>query len=162
MNLKEGTRRLALLVGVVGAVGGGYVSYAQFKVDLDQWAIHKRFQQLAASPVAQEARRSLEVACADRHADSQCGDQKYVPMSEVNSGGITTIYWGKRESLGGVNYQAEWIKTDDGGNLFSSTPSPSAWEFVKIALLPVCGFLIPWCAVRAIGWVGAGFIQSPK
>jgi hypothetical protein len=110
---------------------------------------------LAGSPVAQQARRSLEISCADGHTDNQCGDEQYVPMSEINSGGIKTIYWSK-------NYQVEWIKTDDGQNLFSTTPAPVAWEYLLIALFPILGFFIQWGAVRAIGWVATGFIQSSK
>ena len=93
MNLKEGTRRLALLLGAVGAIVGGVASYSELQTILKLRASHNRFEQLAASPVAQQARRSLEVVCADGHADNQCGDEQYVPMSEVNSGGIKTIYW---------------------------------------------------------------------
>jgi len=162
MNLREGTRRLALLLGVVGAIVGGFPAYRELQSVREQQASHNRFQLLAMSSVAQQARRSLEVACADGHADNQCGDESYVPMSEVNSGGITTIYWSRKESLGKISYQVEWIKTDDGDNLFSTTPSPSAWQWLKIVLLPVLGFLIPWGTLRAIGWVGAGFIQSSK
>jgi len=39
-----------------------------------------------------------------------------------------------------------------------TTPS-SAWEYLCIPLCPILGFLIPWGAVRAIGWVGAGFVK---
>ena len=36
MYLREGTRRLALLLGVVGAVGGCFVSYLEWQ-DLGGW-----------------------------------------------------------------------------------------------------------------------------
>ncbi len=161
MNLREGTRRLALLLGVGGAIVGGFASYSELQTDREQRASHNRFEQLAASPVAQQARRSLEIACADGHTDNQCGDEQYVPMSEVNSGGITTIYWNKKESLSKISYQVAWIKTDDGQNLFP-TSERSAWHDPLIALFPILGFFVPWGAVRAIGWVGAGFVASPK
>lgn len=105
MNLREGTRRLALLLGAVGAILGGFASYSELQTMLEQRASHNRFEQLAASPVVQRARESLELTCADGHADKQCGDERYVPMSEVNSGGIKTIYWNKHHSLGKINYQ---------------------------------------------------------
>lgn len=155
MNLKEGTRRLALLLGVAGAILGGFASYRELQSVLELRASHNRFEQLAASPIVQQARHSLEIACADGHASVQCGDKTYVPMSEVHSGGIETIYWSK-------DFQVEWIKTDDGQNLFSTTPAPSKWSYLLVALFPTLGFFIPWGAVRAIGWVGAGFVASPK
>jgi len=155
VNLREGTRRLALLLGAAGVILGGFASYSELQTILELRASHNRFEQLAASPVAQQARRSLEIACADGHADNQCGDGHFVPMSEFDSGEIKTIYWSK-------DYQVGWIKTEDGQNLFSTTPAPAAWEYLLVALLPVFGFLIPWGAVRAIAWVGAGFVTGPK
>ena len=87
MNLREGTRRLALLFGVVGAILGGVFSYAQLQSVMRQRADHRQFEQLAGSPVAQQARRSLEISCADGHTDNQCGDEQYVPMSRNRMGG---------------------------------------------------------------------------
>ena len=153
MNLREGTRRLALFLGVIGAMVGGVASYSELQDLREQQASHSRFEQLAASPVVQQARRSIETACAQNPSDKQCGDERYVPMSEFNSGGIKTIYWSK-------DYQVEWIKTDDGQNLFSTTPAPAVWEYLLVALFPILGFFIPWGAIRAIGWVVGGFVKS--
>ncbi len=152
MNLREGTRRLALLLGTAGTIVGGFASYSELQTIREQAETHNRFEQLAKSPAAQHALQTLKLACAQDPSDKQCGDEKYVPMSEVNSGGIKTIYWSK-------NYQLEWIKTEDGQDLFSTSPAPSKWEYLLLAILPVFGFLIPWGAVRAIGWVGAGFVK---
>ena len=58
MNLREGTRRLALLLGVVGAIAGGFASYSELLTVLEQWARHNRFEQLAASPFVQHAQES--------------------------------------------------------------------------------------------------------
>ena len=49
MNFKEGTRRLALLVGGLGAAAGGLGSYVELKSALQQKALHDRFERLAAS-----------------------------------------------------------------------------------------------------------------
>ena len=208
MNLKEGTRRLALLLGVVGAIAGGFVSYSELQNVREQQASHSRFEQLAASPVVQQARRSIETECAGNPSNKQitapnlaaqwkalnsqqrdeamsrmtpeqklklatalgyetgapsesapipassCGDAIHNPISEVNGDGIKTIYWDKA-------YQVGLIQTGDGQNLFP-TPAPSAWHDPLIALFPIFGFFIPWGAVRAIGWVGAGFVASAK
>jgi len=162
MSLKEGMRRLALLLGAVGAIFGGFASWSELQSIKEQRASHDRFEQLAASPVAQQARRSIDLACAKDPSDKQCGDANYNPMSEINSGGIKTIYWSKKNSLGKINYQAGLIQTDDGQNFISTTPAPSAWEYLLTALFPILGFFIAWGAVCAIGWVGAGFVASGK
>jgi len=154
MNLREGTRRLALLLGAVGAIAGGFASYSALQTIREQRASHNRFEQLAASPVIQQARRSIGTACAKDPSNKQCGDATHNPMSEVNSGGIETIYWNK-------DYQVGLIQTDDGQNLFPA-PAPSAWLYCLIVLFPIFGFLIPWGAVRSIRWVGTGFAERAK
>lgn len=155
MNLKEGTRRLALLLGVVGAIIGGFTSYSQLQSNKEQRASYTKFEKLAASPIVQQARRSIETACAHDSSNKECGDATYNPMSEVYSGGMKTIYWSK-------DYKVELIQTDDGENLFP-TPAPSAWTYLWVSLFWIVpGFFIPWGAVRAIGWVGAGFVTGSK
>ena len=161
MNLREGTRRLALLLGAVGAIVGAFASYSELQSIKEQRESHIKFVQLASSPVARDARDSLDIACADGHTDKQCGDEHYAAMSEVKSGEIKTIYWSKKDSFGKVNYQVSLIQTEDGQNLFP-TSVPSAWEYLLIGLFPIFGFFIPWGAVRAIGWVGAGFVASGR
>jgi len=74
--------------------------------------------------------------------------------SQVNKGGIMTINWGE-------NYAVASIETADGETL-SPTPAPAGWQYLLGALFPFLGFLIPWGAVRSIGWVLAGFVQPSK
>ena len=57
MNLKEGTRRLALLLGVVGAVLGGFASYLELQSVLNQREHHVKFELLANSDNAQKERK---------------------------------------------------------------------------------------------------------
>jgi len=42
MNLREGTRRLALLLGVVGTIFGGFASYMELQTVQNQRARHNR------------------------------------------------------------------------------------------------------------------------
>jgi len=49
-----------------------------------------------------------------------------------------------------------------GGETLHPTPTPRAWSYALIAIFPVLGFFVPWAAIRAIGWVLGGFIQSPR
>jgi hypothetical protein len=197
MNLREGTRRLALLLGALGAIVGGFASYMELQSVMDQRARHNKFEQLAASDVVKRERASEAVSVLrglteDRQKailarlspdlkrdilakltiltksppgpallppDAPPGSIPYQPMpadspSEPNRGGIKAIHWTN-------DIDVESIETEDGQALHP-TATRSAWEYLLVALLPVFGFLIPWGAVRAIGWVGAGFIQSSK
>ena len=288
MNLREGTRRLALLLGVAGAIAGGFASYILLQPALDQRARHNKFEQLAnlgdvqkerkcrllgydsgcfrmklppgaalveqpndwqdvpTAPPAKVAKREAapkkddwsqyEVAPASAapakvylddngnpvpskfsseavtplakairpQIDPKTGERvvaapteptppnapkpKYtiedppdpfaaiaeqpspsdVPSkfssevvvtplaSEVNTGDVKTINWSP-----GKDYRVESIETQDGQTLYP-TPAPSAWTYLLLALFPILGFFIPWGTIRAIGWVGAGFIQSSK
>jgi hypothetical protein len=228
MNLREGTRRLALLLGGLGAIAGGVLSYVYLQPVMHQREMHKAFEQLANSDVVKEQRKTLQspdpyasiakpispppsgyaidpktgeriaeydaqgkpitelppgailkptpqhgraklsdIAPPPRYKiDPNTGERvedsggvldwsKAVPVStQVNKGGITTINWGH-------DYEVASIETSDGETL-SPTPAPAAWEYLLVVLFPVAGFVIPWGAVRAIGWVGAGFVASAK
>ncbi len=145
MNLREGTRRLALLLGVVGAILGGFASYAVLQPVMRQRADHQRFEQLANSDVVKQERKGLQTPI-----DLSAG-LEFPFSSTVNRGGIMTINWGH-------NYEVESIEAMDGQTLYP-TPAPSAWLYLLIALFPILGFFIPWGAIRAIGWVGAGFVK---
>jgi hypothetical protein len=176
VNLREGTRRLALLLGVVGAILGGFASYVDLQTTLAQRTRHSRFEQLANSGVVQHERKcrlaGITSGCSDlpndfvlkptqgsastQYLDPQTGEpiQGWEEPSQVNKGGIKAIRWGK-------DYGVETIETDDGQTLYP-TPAPAAWGYLLVSLFPILGFIIPWGAVRAIGWVIAGFVQPPS
>ena len=81
VNLKEGTRRLALLLGVAGALLGGFASYDYLQTSLDQRARHNRFEQLAASDVVNQERKTL-------HSVTEYDAQGNPIQSVVNRNGI--------------------------------------------------------------------------
>jgi hypothetical protein len=60
MNLKEGTRRLALLLGVVGAGLGAFAAYLELQTALAQRTRHDKFEQLAMVDVVQRQRKFLQ------------------------------------------------------------------------------------------------------
>jgi len=190
MNLREGTRRLALLLGALGIIAGGFASYVELQTVLPMRAAHRHFEQLANSPAVQQARASYlppwqrhwkvppkpgDVVVQNQpqqnpvkkdfldgatRIDGPHNSQENLPPgwtyapSELNRGGIKTVYWT-------ANLQAASIETTDGETLYP-TAAPSAWLYVLIALFPVLGFFIPWGAIRAIGWVGAGYVDPAK
>ena len=148
MNLREGTRRLALLLGVVGAILGGFASYSELQSTREQRAQDAKFEKLAISEVVQQARPS----CLSDSPSS--GYAKLGSQLQSNSEGIKTIQWNE-------DCTVAWIQTDAGEWLFPKH-TPRSWDYSLIALFPILGFFIPWGAVRAVGWVFAGFVASPK
>jgi hypothetical protein len=75
---------------------------------------------------------------------------KSIPIpSVVMNDGIKAINWSH-------DYEVQSIETEDGQTLYP-TPAPAAWLYLLTALFPILGFFVPWGAIRAIGWVGAGF-----
>jgi len=150
MNLKEGTRRLALLLGVAGVLFGGFISYLELQEIQSQRARHNKFEQLAASDVVQQEREKMNPSLPDW----QRVEIEPFTFSGPNRGGIKTIAWGK-------NFGVRYLETQDGQTLYP-TPAPAAWQYLFIVLVPILGFFIPWGAIRAIGWVAAGFFQPSK
>jgi hypothetical protein len=166
MNLREGTRRLALLLGLVGLIVGGFFSYLVLQSVMSQRADHQRFEGLADSSVVEQARKERFGPWDAAGSPIQPFDPKQpyciadhdrneldYSASEPNSSGIRTVHFENREIAS--------IDTTDGQTLYP-TPAPSAWLYLLIALWPVLGFFIPWGATRAIGWVAAGFVAGPR
>jgi len=175
MNLREGTRRLALLLGAVGAIAGGFASYVELQATLEQRASHNRFEQLAASDVVEKERKILQARTRAQETppkiDPQTGERVQPSPdqgseaaeeyerghSEVNMGGIKTINWDVNHVWNGSSGIYS-IDMQDGQTLYPRA-APAAWEYLLVALLPILGFVIPWGAIRAIGWAGAGFVK---
>lgn len=68
MNVKEGTRQLALLFGVIGAIAGGVASYATLSDAMEARAHYKAFERLATSDAVEQERNyllSLHLSAAD-------------------------------------------------------------------------------------------------
>jgi hypothetical protein len=151
MNLREGTRRLALLLGAAGAIIGGVFAYAQLQSTMRQRADHKQFEQLANSDAVQQDRKDFLAGWVS--IDSKTGERIQWDQ-QVDKDGIKTIHWTKDNEI-------ESIETEDGQTLYP-TPAPGVWSYFLIAILPMLGFFIPWGVVRAIGWTLAGFIQPTR
>jgi hypothetical protein len=62
MNFREGTRRLGMLLGAFGVILGGVVSFLILQPAMEQRARHNKFEQLAASDVVQQERKSKAIS----------------------------------------------------------------------------------------------------
>ena len=152
MNLREGTRRLALLLGALGAIAGGFASYTELHSILAQRTRHNSFETLVTSDRMQQL-------CKD-HQGSKDPWEQYVKTVMPGCCGIKEVVWDS-ERVWNDPTGIYSIETDGGQNLYP-TAAPAVWEYLLVALFPLLGFFIPWGVVRAIGWVGAGFFQPSK
>jgi len=152
VNLKEGTRRLALLLGVAGAIGGSFLSYLEFQEIASQRARHNRFEQLATLDAIRHLRTN--------HQNSSDPYEAYVKSVMPGCCGIKEVVWDTDHVWNDAS-GIYAIAMDDGETL-SPTAAPAAWQYLFVAFAPVVGFLIPWGVVRAIGWMLAGFVAPSK
>lgn len=75
-------------------------------------------------------------------------------MHPIATNGIKTIFWKP-------DFSVDFFEMQDGGYV-NSGPSPSAWSYLLWVAFPMLGFFIMWGAIRGVGWVAAGFFQTPK
>jgi hypothetical protein len=84
-----------------------------------------------------------------RHRQLTKGPWEEFPLSIVDRGEISVVRWN-------ANLGIASIETRDGQVLYP-TPLPPWWKYPSIALVPILGFLVPWCAVHAGGWMVSRF-----
>ena len=125
MNLREGTRRLALLLGVVGAILGGIASYLVLQPALEQRARHNRFEQLANSDVVKQERKAIQVPGfgPPEEFDLSAGDVDASPKKPLPL--LPQVQPAAKNGLAQPN---DWqtVHLDDNGNPISSQPAPRA------------------------------------
>jgi hypothetical protein len=139
---------MALLLGVVGVILGAFASYIEVQETLRRRASYVEFEKLAASDVVHQERKKCLL---DNPPPGYAHEGSRPPVNEF---GITGINWTQ-------DCRAAMIYTDT-GQVFYQELAPHAWEYLLIAVCPALGFFVPWGAVRAVGWVGVGFINGPK
>jgi len=168
-------RRLALFVGVIGAVAGGVASYAVIRNAMEVQSRRHAFELLTSSEVVRRERKSWEGARLPPGAVPSTSEvvpkTEETPINEPkgwevvsalgvgqaiesNPDHIKTIHWTK--DLG-----VESLETNDGKTLYPVS-APNRWLYLVAAICPLLGFVIPWGLIRAVGWVGAGFVASTK
>ncbi|MGP8104340.1 MAG: hypothetical protein ACLQLE_00465 [Desulfobaccales bacterium] len=164
MSSKEGVRRLTLLVGLLGMILGGFVSYQEWNLIVIQKANHKKFEKLANSEVVQRERNrrfqkdpatgvildmDIKYLISQKARDGEFADFP----SKILEGGISEIDWNK-------DLHVSMIKSMDGEFLLP-IEEPGASRYLLMVIYPAIGFLLFWGAARIVGfiggWVVAGF-----
>ena len=186
MNVREGVRRLGILLGACGGILGGCFAYRDAKATWDSHIAFRKFESLMATPTMRKVAKTALDYQHDNPQGTTNGDggdwfERNKPDARDEkhgeSGGVRADPWEeaakeyKREPGGivvAVNLAGIKHVTVNKSGLISSielstgehiqrTDAPRAQTYVGILLYPVLGFLIPWGGIRILAWVGSGF-----
>lgn len=186
MNVKEGMRRLALLVGVIGTALGCFASYTVLHDAMRARARYKTFERLATSDVVQQERKSWGLAKIPVNYDALAKEDCAIDLSAGFNRQDAQKYLAARAkhcdehqdpfaaiakpfsevNRGGIktitwtkDLRVESIETEDGTTVYPA-PAPTLWPYLLAAIFPVLGFFVPWGSVRVLTWVGVGFFEK--
>lgn len=181
MNLTQGTKRLALLLGIFGAIAGAVASYVVLSDLQKARERYKSFEFLATSQTVKEGRASwlsnsatvkaLWIVSSPSKRDEMMknmtdeqknqltaelgiegGTPEFAISPKANKEGINTIHWT-------ATLEVESLDMVDGETLYAEL-APNRWLYLLAAFLPLLGFILLWGPVRAVGWVAAGFFTG--
>jgi hypothetical protein len=147
MNVKEGVRRLGILVGICGGLLGGFFANKDLQILWNIHNAHQRFENLMASAAMREvAKAALDTQTKEwvkersEHSATPVGVAKdgIEEVTVDRTGRICSIELSTGESVQRVE-----------------PPSPKA--YLLPLLYPFVGFLLPWGCIRVLTWVGSGF-----
>lgn len=188
MNIKEGTRRLGVVLGILGGAAGVYIGYAQEQPLWKARAAHSRLESVMALPTMQKVAK----AARDYQNDWFVRNAPHPFSGRVDYGALATLPRGyvldppaKKDIFDTVeNEQLERTESIlvsvnlDGikqvtvdktgivssvelssGELIVRVDPPPLRAYLVLLLYPVIGFLIPWGALKTITWIATGFVK---
>jgi hypothetical protein len=154
MNVKEGMRRLSIVLGVLGGTAGAFAGFTGAKDLLKARAAYKRFDSLTASPGMQKDRKELMGAVQqDWFARNAPPEERKKMVSLEQKGRIDGVDQFTVDPSTGNIVSIE-LST---GETVERTQVPQPKAYLFLLLYPTLGFLVPWGAVRVLTWVGSGF-----
>jgi hypothetical protein len=174
MNVREGTRRLAVFFGILGCIVGVFLSFLFFNQFREEMKNYGNYGKLASSKTIQAEQRALKNPSAtkaqsmssireDWNNMSQEEQEKFIRSLSAEERIQFAADMGWNDGIKSVEYDKDFgivsILTMKGETVYPAE-RPSRWMAVLIVALPVFGYFIPWGVVRAIGWVGVGFVTS--
>src|ERR1700691_2492099 len=86
MNRKVGIQRLAMLLGIIGAICGALAAFVEFRPLREQTVRHYRFEQLANSQAVQDSRNCWKGVLSERG----CNEEKTGPGGVEHQPGATS------------------------------------------------------------------------
>ena len=147
MNLREGMRRLGIVLGIAGGVIGVIFGYDDAAHLWNMHIAHQKFDVLMTSTVLLKVSKDIKAFDTEAWKESLKGPATNHVV--VNSDGIKDVTVDKFAQISSVELSTgESIPRIDG---------PTLTAVMVMFLYPVGGFLIPWGIIRVIVWLGAGF-----
>jgi hypothetical protein len=183
VNLREGMRRLSILLGVCGGIVGASLAYGELRATWDAHEAFAKFESTMASATMQKVAKATSKIQNDEWVKYQQptdhGKSDTIPkQNQIRSDPwqeAANEYSRKEPSGFTANVNAGGIRqvTSDARGLITSiclssgetiqrVEAPSTKAYLIPFLYPVFGFLIPWAAVQLLAWVGGGFASQPK
>lgn len=154
MNIKEGMRRLGLLVGCCGAITGGMLAYPDAESLPQTKAAQHRFESLMDTPAMREVAKSA-VTTAGQNPEFVKELREHNGTSvEVDKDGIEGVLLDETGRISSIDLTT--------GRSVKRVEPPPLMAYFGLLLYPLFGFLIPWGCFRLLTWVGIGFFVQQQ
>lgn len=156
MNLKEGFRRLSLVAGVAGFAFGIYASSGFVVALYDEISEYRKYQsEIEKASIRDVIASVVRMEKLEKEANRfEIRDYPGTKAVSVKRNGVQQITFDD-------DYQEiKWIVLNNGNTIYSQK-KPEYWTMLLFIMLPpLLGFVVPWGAVRTIGWIVQGFNRS--
>jgi hypothetical protein len=154
MNIKEGSRRLAIVLGGLGAIVGAFAGYQTVREVWEARTAQARFESFAdSSAIKKDQSDLLDTVRKDWFArNARPQDRKKLATLDESEHGIGVERFTIDSSTGSIT--SIELST---GELLQNTKKPSRVNYLILPGYLVIGFLVPWCTIRILAWIIAGF-----
>jgi len=160
MNIREGMRRIAVVLGVIGGLVGLVMAGVVVSGTIDDAWQHFQYSRLISSAAIQDKLGHLDWFAQHRYESDHL---------DIAEGGILRVHFG--DGVGIENHRIyiatlehiDSIETTDGTIVYRSKKSSAfRWIGSMLALLvfPVIGYLLPTRTAKLLVWVGDGFVKT--
>lgn len=188
MNLREGMRRLGLVLGALGFCAGCFGSYlyvepllrqrAEAKQKVIKWDEHGTpimSRYIVQAPDGKTVSLEGPAGASQQQVIAQVqklyAGQRKSDLSKLSDAQLDALKKQlEREEIpaskyGGIPVEAAkeakeglspWLHYDDS----ALQAAPSIWRYLPALAFPFLGFLMPWGALKALTWIGTGFVSS--
>lgn len=148
MNLSEGSKRLAVLMGVLGALVGSYWSVVITFDLVEEHNNYKLYSRLAATLAVKTAVAQRKLMVSKLPPNETIADDS----ENIQREGVDYVIFNENGSI-------MWIKPTIGEPV-GATNGASFSEAILVPVLPAAGFFILWGLIKALAWVLIGFTKS--
>ncbi len=132
MNIREGMRRVGLVLGLIGFCVGCFGAYDHITPLLRQATEAREYQARLRVQGAESPKRGTgKYKLADAKPVAAAQDAVKLPPGS-KYGGVPT----------------------------SGRTAPSFWQYLPALAFPFLGFLLPWGTVKTLAWIGTGFMTG--